>query len=163
MRKQPHQPVLASSFDKATLQHLVISQKGLPLPPAMSSIMDWMHSWGRNRSEGWYDGTLELFMWYIDENIDLTVRELMFEVISIKMKEEIHSYFVMTMLLGWSTYNEWHDWFNFQYENITQDFFALATKSIDYVRDRIETVAADAAQLEEPTPTLTGSAPVVSP
>ena len=154
-RRTPYEAVLASSFDRPTLQHLVISGRGLPLPPAMGLIMDWMQSWGRNRSQGWYEATLELFVWYMDEKIDVSERELIFEVISIKVKEEIHSSFITTQLLGWSTYNEWHDYFNFHYDSGKKEFFGLATKSIGYVRDRIETVVEAATQ--EPTPTYTSS------
>ena len=113
-RGTPYAAVLSSSFDKPTLQHLVIGGRGLPLPPSMGLIIDWMHSWGRNRSQGWYEATLELFVWYMDEKIDVSYRELAFEVISIKVKEKIHSSFITTHLLGWSTYNEWQDFFNFQ-------------------------------------------------
>ena len=130
--------VTTSSFDKETLRHLFLSKQAIPLTPTMAEIMDWMYCWGRNKSDSWYERTLEWFMFLCTEKISVSKRELIFDTIAIKVREDIHCYFVTTQMTGWLTYNEWVDWFNFQYENITEDFFELSYKSIGYVQSRCE-------------------------
>ena len=121
--------VLTSSFDEDTLQHLLVSKTGMPLPPSMSKV-DWMYCWGRHESDTWFAETLDTFAFYLKEKIEASERELVTEVITIKVKEQCHTAFNVTHLLGWSTYNEWMDWFNDKYENDTTNFFFLAQASI---------------------------------
>ena len=138
-RQTPLTVVLTSAFDKETLQHLLLSKQGIPLCPAMDKIMDWMYAWGKSKSRMWYDETIELFSFYFHEKIRLSERELMFEVIAIKVRQDIHlRVAVHTDMIGWTTYNEWVDFFNFYYEASSTHFYDLTTKSISYVSDRCD-------------------------
>ena len=153
----PYQAVLSSSFTKDTLKTLVMGNNCYPLPPVMEGIMDWMHTWGRRRCLRWHEKTLDMFSWYIEKKIDVGVRELIYEVIGIRVKDLINYSFGTSMILGWSTYNEWTDFFNFQYDDVgNKDFFDLSCKSIGYVASRIEEVMTSAA-----TPLLLVVAPTV--
>ena len=138
-KETPLAVVLSSSFDKETLRHLLLSKQAVPLSPAMEKVMDWMYCWGRSKSRRWYDETIELFSFYCHEKIPICERELFFEVIAIKIRQDIHDSYVHTDLIGWMTYNEWVDYFNFYYDNCSTHFYDLTTKSIWYVRDRCDT------------------------
>ena len=172
--KEPRQStsthvVLASSFDTETLQHLIISGQGIPVAPVMDEIMDWMHYWGRGKSMSWYQESMDVLEFYCKEGIAVSKREVVFEILSIRVRQRIWYALQHTLHLGWLTYNEWHDWFNFQYESVTTDFFDLYMKSDSYIKDRLELLVGMATahfnntnSTEEPADAPLSSA-VVSP
>ena len=153
-RRTVYDVVLASSFDKETLQHLLVSKKGTPLTPSMTSVMDWMYCWGRHKSLAWFEDTVELFAFYCHEKIRVGDKELLREVVALKIKQQCHVAFNGTVLLGWSTYNEWSDWFDYQFDYVTEDFFDLARTSINHANDLIQ--AAIAASIATPVPSVCG-------
>ena len=139
-RRTPYEVVLAKSFDKDTLQHLLVSKRGIPLTPAMDKIMNWMYCWGRNKSDTWYEDMVELLAFYCHEKIPVSDKELVHEVIALEVKRLCHYRFNTTVLLGWSTYNEWCEWFEHEYTFVTDDFFDLARSSF-VEADRLITAA----------------------
>ena len=74
-----------SCFDRNTLQHLMISGPGVLLPPSMSKVMDAMEVWGRSRSYTWYQETLAMFAFYIDQRISVSEQEVVFETIKLRV------------------------------------------------------------------------------
>ena len=94
-QRTPLEAVLSSSFDKDTLQHLLLSKQAMPLTPSMSDIMDWMSSWGRSKSNTWYEDVVELFMFYCQEKIPVSDKRLVEDVISLKVKEQCHRAFAV--------------------------------------------------------------------
>ena len=58
-------PMLCSTVEPEVVQHLIVTQQGLPLPNDFSLLMDCMFHWGRGINVSWYNITLELINFYL--------------------------------------------------------------------------------------------------
>ena len=152
----PFQCLHAHAFDSNTLQHLMVSSRGLLLPPSMSKIMDAMDEWGRGRSSRWYHETLDLFWCHASRKISVTERELTFKTIKCRVYALIHSY-LLDLQPGWTVFNEWEDYFNFLYDYDTEDFFHLARKSFDFVHNKLMAIVSSNNDNEMTPPTPVAS------
>lgn len=164
-----HAAVLASCFDNETLDQLVYSKQGIPLTEDMSEIMDWIDGWGRDISHFWYQETMDLFSIYFSLKERVTKKELLYEVIAIRIREQIHQAYTLTLFVGWTTFNSWRDWFDSEFDE-NPDFFHLAYNSMRFIKQQTDAVVnetnivvATAVNAPEmPTPAVTRSN-VISP
>ena len=148
-RRTVYQAVLTSNFDDETLQHILVSRQGHPCTPVMDNVMDWMDTWGRLKSNLWYEEAVEMLAFYCDEKIKDNDKEIIQEIIALKVKDDIRLALSTTALLGWTTYNEWTEWFDYQYDFVTRDFFELASKTQYFVSDKIEDLLAAVHEQQE--------------
>lgn len=128
----------SSSFDRPTFIHLIVTRQALPLTPQMDQVMDWMDSWGRGISSVWYDHVVDLFCLHLEEETFISNEILLKEVVYLHMEKMVWDHFLAGDDLGHYILDEWHAYFNQVFHHSTKDFFYLATKSIFFVRAKIE-------------------------
>ena len=61
-------PLLCSTCNAEVVQHLIVTEQGLPLPPVFCHVIDCMFHWGRSISWTWYCKTLELINFYLTQS-----------------------------------------------------------------------------------------------
>jgi hypothetical protein len=118
---------------KYLLMELLLSERGVPLPPELSSIMDSMYWWGKNKSVQWYDEVIYILALSLDNDIEEDRMELVRVMISVQMRAEIHAYFAADSIVAELLWVNWVFWFNATYKDGPKSFHGMAMYSIDYV------------------------------
>jgi hypothetical protein len=105
-------PVLANSLPNAVLLELISSERGVPLPPELSEIMDMMYWWGKKMSVQWYDDVVYMLGMALDNDIEEDRKVVVRAMISLQVKAEIHVYFAVDSVATELLWIDWVFWFN---------------------------------------------------
>jgi hypothetical protein len=127
-------PVLANSLPNRVLMELIVSERGVPFPPELSSIMDSMYWWGKNKNVAWYDEVIYLLGVALDNDTEDDMMELVRAMISIQVKAEIHDYFTDDSIVADLLWINWVFWFNATYNDGPKSFHGRTLYSIEYIR-----------------------------
>ena len=127
-------PVLANSLPNAVLLELISSERGVPLPPELSEIMDTMYWWGKKMSVQWYDDVVYMLGMALDNDIEEDRKVLVRAMISVQVKAEIHVYFAVDSIVVELLWIDWVFWFNATYKDGPKSFHGMILYSVDYVR-----------------------------
>jgi hypothetical protein len=126
-------PVLANSLPNGVLMELLVSERGMPLPPELTDIMDSMYWWGKNKSVQWYDEVIYLLGLALDNDIEDDRKELVRAMISVQVRTEIHVYFAIDSMAAHLLWTNWIFWFNATNEIGPKSFHRMTLYSIEYV------------------------------
>jgi hypothetical protein len=126
-------PVLANSLPNKVLVELILSERGVPLPPELSAIMDSMHWWGRNKSNEWYDDVVYMLAQALNHDIEEDRKELVRALVSFQVKAEINVYFAVDSIVADLLWINWIQWFNATYEYGPKSFRGMCLYCFEYV------------------------------
>jgi hypothetical protein len=126
-------PVLANSLPNGVLMELLLSERGVPLPPELSDIMDSMYWWGKHKNVEWYDEVIYLLGLALDNDVEEDRKELVRAMISVQVRAEIHGYFAVNSVAAELLWINWVFWFNATYQMAPKSFHGLALYSFEYV------------------------------
>lgn len=126
-------PVLANSFTNGVLIELLLSEKGIPVPPELSDIMDSMYWWGKHKNLMWFDCVTHMMAEAMENDIEDDMKELKRAMISVQIKEEIHAYFTAGSVAAELLWLDWLVWFNHNYKAGPKSFHAMCLYCFEYV------------------------------
>jgi hypothetical protein len=112
---------------------LLLSERGVPLPPELSDIMDSMYWWGKHKNVEWYDEVIYLLGLALDNDVEEDRKELVRAMISVQVRAEIHGYFAVNSVAAELLWINWVFWFNATYQMAPKSFHGLALYSFEYV------------------------------
>lgn len=132
-----HCPLLTSTMSAEAVQHLVVSEEAVPLPPAFCLVMDTMHCWGRSVSGHWHNKTLELFSFYfgLTDMIALARTDLFFDVIQMRVLQIINYHFPVG---NGQLHDSWRDHCDDMINSGKTGFFELAMGSIHHANRELD-------------------------
>ena len=126
-------PLLCTTLDSEVVQHLIISEQGLPLPEDFSLLMDCMFCWGRGLSVPWYNKTLELVKFYLltsDLNrATFSATDLYCDVIQMRVQQLISRHYTHG---HHRIYESWLQHYKEMVRSGKKEFFPLAVSSFQY-------------------------------
>jgi hypothetical protein len=127
-------PVLANSIPNGVLESLILSERGMPLSPDLTDIMDSMYGWGKTKNIEWYDAVIDMLNETLDNDIEEDRKELVRALISFEVKAEIHGYFAVDSVAAELLWINWVFWSNATYKLGPQSFIGMAKYSFEYVQ-----------------------------
>jgi hypothetical protein len=126
-------PVLANSRPNGLLLELISSERGVPLPPELSDIMDSMYWWGKNVSVRWYDEVIYILGLELDNDVEGNRMELVRAIISVQVRAEIYVYFEVDSMAAELLWINWVFWFNATYKDGPKSLCGMTMYSIEYI------------------------------
>jgi hypothetical protein len=133
MGSKEYFPVLANALPNGLLLELLLSERAMPLTPELSTVMDAMYWWGKNKSLVWYEDVIDIVAEAVDMDTDYDRKELFRAMISGQVRDEIHKYFPVASMASELLWLNWISWFNATYHIAPQSFMAMSRYSFDYV------------------------------
>ena len=98
----------------------------------MSGIMDCMFVWGQQLDYQWYCETVSLFAALIVDGIEFKKRDLVREVIGLKVREIGYTYFAFGSIKMDTLWYNWHCHFKETYSEPIDDFQSVVKGAIEY-------------------------------
>ena len=123
-------PVLTSTLPSNTVLELIMTEKALPLTPLLAEVMDSMFIWGNGKSSTWYNDTVELFAYLLEDGINNKREDLMRQQIGLYVEEALESQ-VFGVIQRDMIWHNWKTYFTEIY-NAGTPYFDLALNSIAY-------------------------------
>ena len=129
------------SINKATLNHLVMTQQAWPLPADMSKIIDYMEGQGRAEDVVWYHNVVDWIAFICREGIKRDRIGLLYDCVALRVRRLIEQHMGSTTTEpAKRILTHWREYFFSQYENGSRDFVTLKRASVAYVRGAMSTV-----------------------
>jgi hypothetical protein len=132
-------PVLSNSFSNGVLLAMIRSGEAVPLPLALSQVMDGIYNWG-NVDRHWTHLIVNRLVLLANGGPEEDKRELVKHMINLRVHEIIQDSFGDTLFFD-LIYVDWIQWFNITYSKEHFDgifcFRTIAESSFDYIEGTI--------------------------
>jgi hypothetical protein len=132
--------VRTSCFTNAHLQSTIVSGNGIPVPPDFCDVLDCMEFWGRAVCARWEQDVISMFWDYLrPRGLDITIGrgDLFYDCIMLLMERKLNNY-VFYHIEKVQILQQWQAFYGQRFVT-TKNYFELATESIWFVEDLINT------------------------
>ena len=124
-------PVLTSTLPSNTVLELIMNEDALPLTPLLAEIMDSMFIWGNGKSSTWYNDTVELFAYLLEDGINNKREDLMRAQIGLYVDRALETHVTGDIQRDMIWHN-WKTYFTEEVYNAGTPYFDIALNSIAY-------------------------------
>ena len=129
-KRGAHYVLHSSCLPKKIQRDMIRSGTAFPLPPHYDDVVDCIETWGRDMKKGWDQNVYE----YMYESIhDGDSKRVLFgECIFLLIRAKVNAYFPNGTTRD-NIMQGWVDYYEFTFEDVTQDFSLLTIDSINFV------------------------------
>lgn len=115
------------------VQYLIVSKEALPVPPLMSTVLDWMHCWGRGQDIEWHHKVVDWIHLLLSQHIHVCDRLVVRDCVEFRVRHVLREAAFENNAFAWSNaLAAWQVYFDDQCSLGNTGFYELADKSIQF-------------------------------